>query len=128
MNSKNDIFQCDICGNLVSVLNPGKGRLKCCGEEMIRLKPKTAEPASDNHIPFIKENESCYEISIGKHLHPMVKAHYIGFLQIRRDNYEIYHFFGPGENPVFEFSKETGKIKLGSYCLIHGFYEIDYSI
>ncbi|MDY0131564.1 MAG: desulfoferrodoxin family protein [Desulforegulaceae bacterium] len=120
---KNCVFQCDICGNLVSVLRPGKGKLECCGEKMFWLKPKSGDPASEKHLPFIKETDSGFEAKTGKHPHPMVKSHYIGFLQAVDEKNELRHFFRPGENPKLKFAKTSDKMKVSSYCLIHGVYE-----
>lgn len=125
MDNKYDIFQCDICGNLVSVLRGGKGTLKCCGEKMIHLKPKSGDPASEKHIPFISEKESCLEIKTGKHPHPMVKSHYIGFVQAFDDKNEVRFFFKPGKDAAAEIKKFSPKMKIISYCLIHGVYESD---
>lgn len=43
MAEKGEIYKCDICGNVVSVLEGGKGALVCCGENMRLLPPKEAE-------------------------------------------------------------------------------------
>jgi len=32
-----EIYLCEICGNKVKVLEAGKGKLVCCGQEMKRL-------------------------------------------------------------------------------------------
>lgn len=34
MTQKGDIYRCNICGNVVSVLEAGDGELVCCGEPM----------------------------------------------------------------------------------------------
>ncbi|MCB9494580.1 MAG: desulfoferrodoxin FeS4 iron-binding domain-containing protein [Desulfobacteraceae bacterium] len=125
MNNKNDIFQCDICGNLVSVISRGKGTLKCCGEKMIHLKPQTGDPASEKHIPYLTETDLEVQARVGKHPHPMVKAHYIGFIQASDGDTEVRQFFGPGQDPVLNFLKTGKKIKVSSYCLLHGVFESD---
>ncbi|PID78482.1 MAG: desulfoferrodoxin [Gammaproteobacteria bacterium] len=126
MNKKNDIFQCDICGSLVSVMKGGKGVLQCCGEKMIFLKPKTGDPASEKHIPFVAdEKNGCFSVRTGKHLHPSVKAHYIGFIDAVFKNYVFRKFFYPGQRPEFYFEGIKRPVKFRSYCLIHGVFEYD---
>ena len=34
MTAKGEVYQCDICGNVVQVMESGKGQLYCCGEPM----------------------------------------------------------------------------------------------
>lgn len=34
MTETNQIYKCDICGNVVKVLETGAGELVCCGEHM----------------------------------------------------------------------------------------------
>ncbi len=34
MTKKQEIYKCKICGNVVQVLEEGKGELVCCGEPM----------------------------------------------------------------------------------------------
>jgi superoxide reductase len=31
-----EVYKCDICGNVVSVLESGGGTLVCCGEAMVQ--------------------------------------------------------------------------------------------
>jgi len=34
MTKVGEIYKCNICGNVVKVLESGVGKLVCCGEEM----------------------------------------------------------------------------------------------
>jgi len=38
MTVKNEIYKCNICGNVVKVMEPGVGQLVCCGEAMQAIK------------------------------------------------------------------------------------------
>jgi desulfoferrodoxin-like iron-binding protein len=42
MAEKGEVYQCEICGNVVSVLQGGDGDLVCCGEEMVLLSDEEA--------------------------------------------------------------------------------------
>lgn len=128
MNEKNEIYQCDICGNLVSVLKGGFGELMCCGEKMIYLKPQTGDPASEKHIPFCKEEDGTIKVQTGKHLHAMVKSHYIGFMEAQSQNLVYRKYFKPGEKPEIELSNFSKSFKMRSYCLIHGVFEYTYKM
>jgi superoxide reductase len=43
MTEKGQIYKCDICGNVVSVLEAGDGDLVCCGENMRLLSGEEAQ-------------------------------------------------------------------------------------
>jgi superoxide reductase len=43
MSQKGDVYKCDVCGSVVSVLQGGEGELVCCGEEMKKLSPQEAQ-------------------------------------------------------------------------------------
>lgn len=34
MAKKGEVYKCEVCGNVVAVLEGGDGDLVCCGEEM----------------------------------------------------------------------------------------------
>lgn len=42
MAEKGEVYKCEICGNVVSVLQGGDGDLVCCGEEMKLLREEEA--------------------------------------------------------------------------------------
>jgi len=43
MAEKGQVYKCDICGNVVSVLESGDGDLVCCGEDMLLLSKDEAK-------------------------------------------------------------------------------------
>ena len=50
-----EIFRCPICGNVVEVLNPGKGELVCCGKPMMLLKENVTDAAQEKHVPVVEK-------------------------------------------------------------------------
>jgi superoxide reductase len=40
MTKKKEIYKCEICGNVVEVLEEGGGQLVCCGQPMKLIKKK----------------------------------------------------------------------------------------
>ena len=42
MTEKGQIYKCDICGNVVSVIETGDGDLVCCGQNMRLLTGEEA--------------------------------------------------------------------------------------
>ena len=44
---KDDVFGCEVCGNIILVIEGGGGDLKCCGEPMLELSPRDTKPYAD---------------------------------------------------------------------------------
>ncbi len=38
MTNKDEVYKCEICGNVVKVIESGVGQLVCCGENMTKIK------------------------------------------------------------------------------------------
>ena len=45
MTEKQQVYKCEICGNIVEVLHAGKGELVCCGQPMKLTVQKTVDAA-----------------------------------------------------------------------------------
>lgn len=43
MAKRDEIYKCDICGNIAYIVEGGDGDLVCCGEEMRLLQPDEAK-------------------------------------------------------------------------------------
>jgi len=38
MTAVNEVYRCEVCGNVVSVVEAGGGTLVCCGQDMVLQK------------------------------------------------------------------------------------------
>lgn len=124
MSKINQIFQCDICGNLISVIKSGTGQFSCCGEPMVHLRETTGDPASEKHIPVTEPKGDGVIVNTGNHKHPMVKSHYFGFMEMEADNFLLRQYLKPGDKAEAFFPMKKSKdSKFRSYCLIHGVFE-----
>ncbi|MFP4194588.1 MAG: desulfoferrodoxin FeS4 iron-binding domain-containing protein [Desulfobacterales bacterium] len=43
MTQSGEVYKCEICGNVVNVMQPGVGELVCCGESMRLLSQEEAQ-------------------------------------------------------------------------------------
>ena len=59
MTKIREIYRCQICGNVVEVVNPG-AVLSCCGEPMKLMKENTSDGAKEKHVPVIEPIEGGY--------------------------------------------------------------------
>ncbi len=106
------IYKCNICGNVVEVLNTGKGDLVCCGENMELLSEEIKDEGKEKHVPIIEENK----VKVGEVEHPMTEDHYIQWIEC--DGHR--KFLKPGEKPEAEF-ENCDNVRI--YCNIHGVWK-----
>ncbi len=122
MTEKNQVYKCNICGNIVEVLHTGKGELVCCGQPMEPLEEKTEDTGREKHVPVIEKTEGIVKVRIGSVPHPMEEGHYIEWIELIADGMVYRKFLNPGEKPEVEFHTEAENIKAREHCNIHGLW------
>lgn len=125
MAKLNAIYKCEVCGNVVSVLEEGAGTLVCCGQDMTPLKEKSSaeEQGSEKHVPVIEKTDAGILVKVGENPHPMEEKHYIGLIQLMKGaNVVIGKRLKPGDEPKAEFCclTETEGLSARIFCNIHG--------
>ena len=121
----NQIYRCNICGNIVEVLHVGGGELVCCGQPMELLKENTVDAALEKHVPVIEKTSSRIKVKVGSVPHPMEDAHYIEFIEVIADGRIYRKFLKPGDEPEAEFEISAENITAREYCNLHGFWKSD---
>jgi len=71
MTEVNQIYKCNICGNIVEVLIAAKGELVCCGQPMQLMKENTVDASTEKHVPVIERTENSVTVKVGSVVHPM---------------------------------------------------------
>lgn len=123
LTSINQIFRCNICGNIVEILNPGEGRLICCGQPMELLLARHTDVGPEKHIPIIEETDEGLKVRVGARDHPMDENHYIQWIELIIDDKVLRKTLKPGDKPEVIFAeKPTEKIITRAYCNIHGLW------
>ena len=121
MTKLNQIWKCNVCGNIIEVLHEGADALVCCGKPMALQEEKTKEQeGKEKHVPIIKDKK----VKIGEVPHPMTDEHYIEWIEIvKRNAKRAKKFLKPGDKP--ETSGPAGKEVVGAraYCNIQGRWE-----
>ena len=127
MANLNGIYKCEICGNVVSVLEAGDGELVCCGQPMNLFEEKTAEQeGKEKHVPVIEKIEGGVRVKVGSTPHPMEEKHYIELIQLVKDgNVVIGMRLKPGDEPVADFCclTDTEGLEARELCNIHGLWK-----
>lgn len=122
MTQINEVYKCNVCGNIIEVLHAGAGQLVCCGQPMELLEEKTRDEGREKHVPVIEKTETGIRVKVGSVPHPMEENHYIEWIEIISDGGIYRRFLKPGEKPEVEFEIKAEKIKARGYCNIHGLW------
>lgn len=125
MTEKNQIYKCEICGNIVEVLHEGVGQLVCCNQPMKLLKENTTDASKEKHVPVIEKQGNKIIVKIGEIPHPMTEEHYIEFIEILADNISYKTFLKPNQEPKAEFNLPVMPKSLVAreYCNLHGLWK-----
>ena len=122
----NGIYRCEICGNVVSIIEDGGVALECCGQEMVLLEEKTSEQeGKEKHVPIVEINGGKVVVKIGSVPHPMEEKHYIELVQLVKGSDIIAEKrLKPGQEPVAEFCIEDTKgLTARELCTVHGLWK-----
>jgi len=123
MTEKNQVYKCEVCGNIVEVLHTGNGTLVCCGQDMNLQEEKTEDPEKgEKHVPIITKTDKGFLVKVGSVEHPMEEKHYIEFIEIIVDGIVYKKFLNPEDKPEAEFCVEGDKVVAREYCNLHGLW------
>ncbi len=123
MTELNQVYKCNICGNIVEVVHTGIGQLVCCGKPMELLKENTTDAAVEKHVPVIEKTENGFKISVGSVPHPMEEKHFIEWIEIIADGSSCKKFLKPGQAAEAEFETTATNITARIYCNLHALWK-----
>ena len=123
MANKLEIYKCAQCGNIVEVLHGGVGQLVCCGKPMELLDEKTADAATEKHVPVIEKIDGGYNVKVGSVPHPMLDEHYIQWIELLADGKAYRQFLEPGNEPEAVFNVDADSVWAREHCNIHGLWK-----
>lgn len=123
MITKGQIYKCDVCGNIVEVLNAGGGNLVCCGQAMRALAENAVDASKEKHVPVIAKTAEGYTVTVGAVAHPMEEKHYIQWIELVADGISYKKFLKPGDVPVAVFAVKAASVSAREYCNLHGLWK-----
>ncbi|MBU4445176.1 desulfoferrodoxin [bacterium] len=124
MTKKLQVYKCEICGNIVSVLHAAGGILVCCGQPMTLMAEKIEDSAVEKHVPFIIKAEGKVIVKVGENAaHPMEEKHYIEWIELQVDGKSYYRFLKPGDKPEAVFCVDGDEMIAREYCNVHGLWK-----
>lgn len=125
MTKLREIYYCEICGNVVEVLNEGALSLVCCEQPMVKLEAKTEDSTTEKHVPYIEEAEFGILVKVGQNqAHPMLEEHYIKFIEVLTKN-EVHRVeLKPDMKPEAFFSLvKADVLEAREWCTVHGLWK-----
>jgi superoxide reductase len=123
MTQINQVYRCNVCGNIVEVLHPGVGELVCCGQPMELLEEKTQDEGLEKHVPVVEKTAKGFKVKVGSVPHPMEEKHYIEWIELIADNKSYRQFLDPGEVPEAFFNITAKTVTAREYCNVHGLWK-----
>ena len=123
MASHAEIYVCDLCGNVIEVLEAAGGVLVCCGQDMTLRKENTTDVAKEKHVPVATVNGTIATIQVGSVAHPMESQHYIVWIELQQKNKVQRIYLKSGEAPQAVFVVEPdAPVTVRAYCNLHGLW------
>ena len=123
MIERSQIYQCQVCGNMVEVLRVGGGKLTCCNQPMTLLVENTVDASREKHVPVIERTADGIKVSVGSVAHPMEEKHFIEWIELLADGKVYRQYLQPGDAPVAVFPVIAATISAREHCNLHGLWK-----
>lgn len=123
MTELNQVYKCNVCGNIIEVVHEGMGQLVCCGQPMQLMKENTIDASIEKHVPVVQKTKTGFKVKVGTNPHPMDKNHYIEWIELIADGNAYRQFLKPGDKPEAEFCIKANKVTAREYCNLHGLWK-----
>ena len=125
MTKLNQIYKCNVCGNMVEVVHAGDGELVCCGQPMQLLNENSTDGAQEKHVPVIEKTKDGYHVKVGSAAHPMEQKHSIEWIELITPDGNVFkEFLTPDDKPEANFKGvDADKVTVRAYCNLHGLWK-----
>ena len=120
-----EIYKCEECGLVVEVTTGCDCTPTCCGKEMKRMQPQTAEYKFEKHVPYPEAMDGGTRVLVGKETaHPMTEEHYIVWIEVVSGSVSMRRRLRPGEPPEAFFEIPfSDNLVAREYCNKHGLWK-----
>ena len=122
MTKLNEVYKCNLCGNIVEIVHAGAGALVCCNEKMALLTENTVDASKEKHVPVIEVGATSITVKVGSVAHPMEAAHYIEWIELIADGKVYRQQLQPGQAPEATFPVIAKQVTAREYCNLHGLW------
>lgn len=123
MTNLNEVYKCNVCGNITEVIYTGVGTLVCCGQDMQLMSDESKPEGTEKHIPIVKQKGNKVKVKVGSIPHPMTEEHQIERIEVITSDKVYRRYLKPTDAPEAEFEIEGKIIKVREYCNLHGLWK-----
>lgn len=126
MTENEEVYRCNVCGNMVEVLHLGTGKLECCQIPMELLEEREEGTGPEKHIPILEKTEEGVKVKVGSTPHPMDENHCIEWVELITNGQVRRKMLKPGDAPEAEFKvklDDISQVQVREYCSIHGLWK-----
>lgn len=131
-------YICDICGNLIEMIEDSGVVPVCCGQPMSELLPSQKDLGQEKHVPIViscSRSEQRFLsgeckptrellVQVGETKHPMSDIHSIKWICISTDGGMYRKELSPDDEPAacFVLSRKEKIRSIYAYCNLHGLW------
>ncbi|WP_031549033.1 desulfoferrodoxin family protein [Oribacterium sp. FC2011] len=90
------------------------------GEELVT---NTTDAAQEKHVPVVKVDGDTVSVCVGSVEHPMLEAHFIGWILLETEAGFQIHYLKPGMKPEAKFKVTEKVVAAYEYCNLHGLWK-----
>ena len=124
MTELRELYRCQVCGNVVEIVNEGQPALVCCNQPMGKLDIKTEDAGQEKHVPIIEDADCGIKVKVGAVAHPMEEEHYIKCIEVLTEDKVFRAELLPGQPPEAEFFvKRDQVVAAREFCTVHGLWK-----
>jgi len=123
MAQRNQVYKCEVCGNIIEVVHGGDGSLVCCGQDMKLLVENTTDAAREKHVPVVEKRSDGIKVVVGSTVHPMEEKHYIEWIELDTGECVLRQYLKPGQPPEAFFPVNAWPVSVREYCNLHGLWK-----
>lgn len=115
-------YYCEACDQFLLSLHGSSEAKALEAAGFQRLEAHDKDESNEKHVPVVKREGGCLEVSVGSVLHPMTEAHSIYFVAVVQGSRVQIQKLTPADQPVASFSIEEGPASVYEFCNLHGLW------
>ena len=123
-NGKLVLYRCNICGNLICMIEDSGVVPECCGVEMERIEANTVDAVQEKHVPVVRRKGVDVEIMVGGFPHPMTEQHHISWILLLTTKGVYMRRLKPDDaaEAIFNIRVDEDVISVYAWCNLHGLW------
>ena len=118
-------YKCNICGQIIAIVEETGVPVICCGEEMQEIIPGTTDASLEKHVPVCSVENGVVTVTVGSVPHPMTEDHYIQWIGLQTRQGNQRKCLKPGDEPKACFCICSGDevTAVYAYCNLHSLWK-----